>query len=264
MQEIQTHIARRPKAAISLASINVFHLRNPIVVSIWSLIYPGFGHMRLVSIAKGVFLFTGELLINTQTHLNMAILYSFTGNYIMAKQVLDTRLLLLYCGILVFAIWESYRIAIEINKFSVLADHENDPLVPTVLSASGLNVFEKRNPWVAMAWSMLIPGAGHLYSLSIVIAVFMMIGGGVIIYLSHLLPAISYTAIGQIAQAKEVIDWQWLINFPSFYCFSIFDAYTKSVEINKIFDQEQAQFLRNNYQSPLFEMPCNRREIECT
>lgn len=251
----QPQIVRRPKTALTGYSINIFHLRNPWVVAWWSLMYPGFGHLRLVSIGKGVFLFGGELLINTHAHLNLAILYSFTGNVAMAKQVLNNNLLLLYCGILVFSVWDSYRGAVEINKFSVLADHENAPMVPMAIGSAGLNAFEKRNPWVAAAWSAIVPGAGHLYCLALVPAVFLMIGGGANIYFSHLLPAIGYTAIGQLAQAKAVLDWQWLLNVPSFYCFSIFDAYAKSVSINKIFDQEQAQFFKQNYQSPLFKMP---------
>ena len=255
MQEIQTHIVRRPKAAMSGYSINIFHQRNPLVVAWWSLAYPGFGHLRLISFGKGVFLFGGELLINTQAHINMAIIYSFTGNFAMAKQVLDTNLLLLYCGILVFGIWDSYRGAVEINKFSVLADHENAPMVPMIIESGWFNAWDKRNPWVAAAWAAMIPGTGHLYCLTLIPAVFLMIGGAGIIYLAHLLPAIGYTALGQFAQAKAVLDWQWLLNIPSFYCFSIFDAYAKTVEVNKIFDQEQAQFLRNNYQSPQFKMP---------
>jgi hypothetical protein len=173
----------------------------------------------------------------------------------MAKDVLNTNLLLLYCGILVFAVWDSYRAAIEINKLSVLADHENDPMVPMVIGSAGLNAMEKRNPWVAASWSLLVPGLGHLCCISLIPAVFLMFGGAGIIYLSHLLPAIHYIATGHLAEARAVLDWQWLLNVPSFYCFSIYDSYVKSVEINKIFDQEQAQFLRNNYQSTLFKMP---------
>jgi hypothetical protein len=255
MQEVQTHIVRRPKAAITEHSVNVFHLRNPLVVAWWSLVYPGFGHIRLVSIGKGAFLFLGELLINTQAHINLAILYSFTGNFTMAKQVLDTNLLLLYCGILVFAVWDGYRGAIEINKFSILADHENAPMVPMIIGSAGLNSMEKRNPWVAAAWSVLVPGAGHLYCLTLTTAMFLMVGGAAIIYLSHLLPAIGYTAIGELVQAKAVLDWQWLLNVPSFYCFAIYDAYVKAVELNKTFEQEQAQFLKNNYQRVGFKMP---------
>jgi hypothetical protein len=255
MQAVQVPIVRRPKAAISGYSINSFQLRNPWVIAGWSLLYPGFGHLRLVSVGKGVVLFGGELLLNTYAQINLAILYSFTGNFAMAKQVLNNHMLLLYCGILVFAIWDSYRSTVEINKFSVLADHENAPIVPMIIGSAGLNAFEKRNPWVAAAWSAVLPGAGHLYCLTLVPAFFFMISGAVIIYFSHLCPAICYTAMGQLAQAKEVVDWQWLLNVPSFYGFTIFDAYAKSIEINKTFDQEQAQYLRNNYQSQQFKMP---------
>lgn len=255
MQDYPTHIVRRPKAAISDYSLNVFHLRNPLVAAWWSLVYPGFGHIREVSIAKGMFLFIGELLINTQAHLNLAIMYSFTGNFAMAKKVLDVHLILLYCGILIFAVWDSYRVALEINKFSVLADHEDAPLVPMVIGSGGLNSYEKRNPWVALSWSVLVPGAGHLYNMTLLPAVFLMVGWAVIIYFSHLLPAVHYTMMGQFALAKGVIDWQWLLNVPSFYCFAIYDAYVKTVELNKLFDREQAQFMRNKYQNPLFPMP---------
>ncbi len=255
MQQTQNQIVRRPKVALSGYSINAFHLRNPLVVAWWSLAYPGFGHLRVISTAKGIFLFIGELVINLKSNLNLAILYSFTGNFAMAKQVLNTQLLLLYCGILVYSVWDSYRVSIEINKYSVLADHENAPMVPMAIGSVGINAMDKRNPWVALAWAILIPGAGHLYCMTLVQALFMMIGGASIMYFAHFLPAIHYTALGEFAQAKAVVDWQWLLNVPSFYCFSIYDAYAKSVEINKIFDQEQAQFLRNNYQSHLFKMP---------
>lgn len=255
MQDYPSHIVRRPKAAISTYSLNVFHLRNPLVTAWWSMVYPGFGHIRTVSIAKGMFLFIGELLINTQAHLNLAIMYSFTGNFELAKQVLDVHLLLLYCGILIFAVWDSYRVAIEINKFSVLADHENAPMVPMVIGGAGLNSYEKRNPWIAVSWSALVPGAGHLYAMTLMPAIFLLLGGAVIIYFSHLLPAIHYTALGQYSRAKAIVDWQWLLNVPSFYCFAIYDAYVKTVEINKLFNQEQAQFMRNKYQSSLFKMP---------
>lgn len=71
------------------------------------------------------------------------------------------------------------------------------------------------------------------------------------------------TAAGHFAQAKAVVNWQWLINLPSFYGFAVYDAYVKTVEINKIFDQEQAQFLCNNYQSPSFRFPSQKEESIC-
>ncbi len=255
MKKVPTRVVRRPKAALSVYSTNIFHRRNPLVVAWWSCAYPGFGHLRLVSIAKGMFLFGGELLINTQAHINMAIIYSFTGNFAMAKEVLNINLLLLYCGLLVFAVWDSYRAAVDINKLSLLADHEDAAMTPTFLGSAGINSLDKRTPWIAAAWSAVIPGSGHLYCQNLIAASFLMVGGATIMYLSHLLPAIHYTALGQWAQAKAVLDWQWLLNAPSFYCFTIFDSYAKCVEINKLFEQEQAQFLRNNYQNPGFPIP---------
>ncbi|MDD2620514.1 MAG: hypothetical protein PHC92_07600 [Syntrophomonadaceae bacterium] len=255
MQSSANQIVRRPKSTLAVYSTNIVHLRNPFVVAWWSLAYPGFGHFRLISTFKGMFLFVGELLINTHAHINQAIIYSLTGKITMAKQVLDTHLLLLYCGILIFAVWDSYRATIEINKLSVLADHENAVISPTMLSPAGINFLEKRNPWVAAAWAAMMPGMGHLYTVSVLHAMFLLIIGTIIVYFSHLLPAIGYVAIGDLAQAKTVLDPQWVLNFPSFYCFSIYDAYVKTVEINKAFDQEQAQYFRNNYQSPLFQMP---------
>lgn len=256
-------IVRRPKFAMSTYSINMFHIRNPLVVAWWSVVYPGFGHLRLVSVAKGMFLFVGELLINVHAHLNLAILYSFTGRFDQAKEVLNTRMLLLYSAVLLFAVWDSYRATLEINKFAVLGDHENARMVPTIITPAGLNSMEKRNPWVVVAWSMLLPGLGHLYCLTVVVAMFMMIGGAFLVYMSNVVPAIIYTAGGHFAQAKAVIDWQWLLNLPSFYGFAVYDAYVKSVEINKIFDQEQAQFLKNNYQSGSFEFPGEKGENTC-
>lgn len=247
-------IERRPKSKISGYSINVFHLRNPLVVAWWSLAYPGFGHFRLLSTAKGIFLFTGEFLINTHAHINLAIIYSFTGRFALAKQVLNTDLLLLYCAILIFAVWDSYRITLEINKLSVLADHENDPLMPMALEAGMFNCYDKRNPWLAAAWSSLLPGLGHFYCVAIIQALFLLIFGCIIIYFSHMLPALGFVATGELTQAKAILDPQWLLNFPSFYCFSIYDSYVRSVEINKLFDQEQAQYFTRSYQSSLFPM----------
>ncbi|OPX88828.1 MAG: hypothetical protein A4E53_01788 [Pelotomaculum sp. PtaB.Bin104] len=158
------------------------------MVAWWSLVYPGFGHFRLVATLKGAFLFIGELLINTYCHLNLAIIYTFTGNFAMAKQVLNIHLLLLYCGILVFAIWDSYRITLEINKVSVLADHADAPITPTALGPAALNALDKRNPWVAVAWSALGPGLGHIYCASFVHAFFLMVTGVIIIFFFTALP----------------------------------------------------------------------------
>lgn len=255
MGSLANQIVRRPKVNMTSYTINSFHLRNPYVIAWWSCVYPGFGHLTLGSSAKGIFVFVGELTINYMSHLNLAIIYSFTGQFQQAKDVLDTQWLLLYCGILVFAIYDSYRITVEANKLSVLADREYIPIVPTILAGSSMNILLKRQPWVSVAWSALIPGSGQLLLGEAVRAIFLMVVAGAIIVQSHALQAIGFTAVGDFYHAKAIIDWQWFLNIPSFYCFAIWDSYVDTVEINKLFKIEQAQYFKTQFQSAEFPMP---------
>jgi len=249
------NIIRRPKMDMSWYSVNQFHLRNPWVVAWWSLAYPGFGHFTLNSNIKGVFFITGELLLNYLSHINLAILYSFTGNFQMAKSVLDIKFTLIYNAILVFAVWDSYRLAVEFNKLSVLADREKGPLTSTVIKPWGINALEKRNPWLALAWSSFLPGLGHLYLVRISGGVFLIIIGILIIGLSRVVPAIHFSFMGSFEQAKIIVDPQWLLNLPSFYGFAIYDSYVNAVENNKLFDKEQAMYLTNNFQESKSSIP---------
>jgi hypothetical protein len=252
---VSAPIIRRPKAYMTPCGSNFLHLRNPWLIAWWSLCYPGFGHLALGTMAKGIFLFVGEMLINYMGKINLAILYSFTGKIQMAKDILDTRWLLLYCGFLVFAVWDSYRMAVEINKTSILADREDAPIMPTNIGLVSINVLVKRNPWVSMAWSVLAPGMGQLYNIQTAKAIFLLIVEGSIIVLSHALQAIHLTALGDFQQAKNILDWQWFLNIPSFYVFTMWESYSNTIEINKIFEMEQAQYFRNNFQDPGFEYP---------
>ena len=199
-----------------------------------------------------MFLFVGEMLINYMGKINLAILYSFTGKFQMAKDILDTRWLLLYCGLLVFAIWDSYRVAIETNKTSILADREDASIMPTNIGLASINVLVKRNPWVSAAWSIL-PWEGHWLMLNLKSYIFAIVEDAYV--LSHALQAIHLTALGDFQQAKNILDWQWFLNIPSFYVFTVWESYSNTIEINKIFEMEQAQYFRNNFQDPLFEYP---------
>ncbi len=255
MYSSAAQITRRPKANLTSYSLNYFQLRNPWVIAWWSFCYPGFGHITLGSIAKGGFVFGGEMIVNYMAHINLAIIYSFTGKFQQAKEVLDTQWLLIYCGILVFAVWDSYRLTIEFNKLSVLADREYAPIIPIALGVASINALEKRNPRLSIAWSILLPGLGQLYNAETIKAIFLLIIGAFIIIYSHALQAIGYTALGDFQQAKAIVNWQWLLNIPSFFVFIVWDAYQSSVLSNKLFDIEQAQFFKTKYQNPDFRRP---------
>lgn len=252
-----TSIVRRPKTNISSLGVISVHLRNPWVIAWWSLCYPGFGHLACGVLSKGIFVFAGELLINYMAKINLAILYSFTGKFDLAKEVLDTKWLLVYCAILIYAIWDSYRVAVEANKLSILADREHATITPAKIGSLSINTMVMRVPWVSAAWSLLLPGLGQLYNVQAIKAFFLLLSGGGFLILSNALAAFHYTALGDFQQAKAVIDWQWFLNIPSFYIFAIWESHTDTVELNKLFKTEQAQNFKAQFQSRFFNYPVN-------
>ncbi|HEX2926931.1 MAG TPA: hypothetical protein VHP38_11875 [Ruminiclostridium sp.] len=252
--------SRRQIAYVSVLGTTQLHLRNPYVIAWWSAAFPGMGHLLLSKYLRGFFLFIWEILVNAKAHVNLAILYTFTGKFEMAKDILDKRWLILYCSLYIFAIWDSYRTTIDINNNYILAARENAEIEMFKLSSIEFNYLDKRIPWVSAAWSLLMPGAGQLYIHRLPIAIFNVTWWLVIIYLSDVLPAIHYTFTGHFGDAKSVIDPHWALNISSLYLFAMYDAYINTVEKNKLFDWEQARFLKREYRNINFEMPSAKRK----
>jgi hypothetical protein len=246
---------RRSRAFLSPVTTTHLHLRNPWIVAFFSFSYPGFGSLMQNRYARAFILILWELFINQQAKLNLGIMYSLQGHFEKAKEVLDERWLILYVGIYVYSIWDGYRTTVDMNKLYLLADREDAPLRPIQMGSWDINYLDKRVPWVSLAWSALVPGLGHLYAHKVLTGFFIFGYTVVIMYFSHLPQAIHLTLAGHFAQAKSIVDMQWLMYLPSIYAFIFYDAYTSCVELNKLFEKEQSRFLRQNYQSPHFEMP---------
>lgn len=70
-----------------------------------------------------------------------------------------------------------------------------------------------------------------------------------IIFQSHIYKAIIETFLGHFAMAKQAVDYQWLLFFPSIYVFAIWDSYNDAVETNKLFAEQQKNYLRKVYGS---------------
>ena len=213
MRQSASQVIRRPKLNMTSYSLNSLHLRKPWVIAWWSLAFPGFGHIACGNMAKGVFLFIGEALINEMANINLAIVYSFTGEFARAKEILDTQWLLLYCGILAFSIWDSYRLAIECNKLSVLADREHALLIHILTpfhKCSGQTESMDTYGLVSIGPVWVITYCGNNKAVFLMVVSFSV--------MSHQMPsALGYTAVGDFQQAKAVINWQRFINIPSFY-----------------------------------------------
>lgn len=247
--------ARRYIAYVSSLGTTQLHLRNPLVIAFWSAMFPGSGHLLLSKYLRGFLLFIWEVYINIQGHINVAILYSFTGQFDLAKSVLDIRWMLLYIPTFFFAIWDSYRTTVDLNNQYILAAREDAEVKLFKMDAIGINYLDKKSPWSSVAWTFIMPGAGQLSIHRIITAFFILIWWIVIIYYSKFLPAIHHTLMGNFEQAKAVLNPQWTLNIPSIYFFTIYDAFINTVESNKLFDWEQAKFLKRDYQNSSFQMP---------
>jgi hypothetical protein len=213
------------------------------------------GHVLLGKYIRGFILFIWEIAINLLSHLNLAIFYTFTLRFEEAKQVLDTRWLMLYIPTYLFAIWDSSRVAASLNNQFLLAAREDAKVKPFILHPFGMNYLDKSPPWTAAFWSALSTGTGQLISHRLIVAFFMLSWWVAVVYCSNVLSAIHMTAYGQFEQAKAVVNIQWLLNIPSIFFFGIYDAYVNTVESNKLFEWEQDKYLKHNYQSVSFKMP---------
>ncbi|MED3816043.1 hypothetical protein P4573_27985, partial [Priestia megaterium] len=108
--------ARRYIAHVSIFGTTQIHLRNPYIIAWWSAAFPGFGHLLLSKYLRGFVLFIWEVVINLQSNINVATIHSFQGDIDMAKESLNTRWLLIYIPVYIFAIWDSYRTTVDLNK----------------------------------------------------------------------------------------------------------------------------------------------------
>lgn len=245
---------RRFKAHVSIFGTTQFHLRNPYIMAWWSAAFPGFGHLLLSKYLRGLVLFVWEVIVNYNAKINVAMIHSFCGNIELAKQSLDSRWLLMYIPVYIFAIWDSYRTTVDMNKVYLLAERENAPFSSFSLGALEINYLDKRSPFMSVFWSIFMPGLGQLHIHRIITAFFSLTWTIVFLYFSHLLEAVQLLFYGKIQNATEVLDKQWLLYMPSVWGFSIFDSYINTVENNKLFDKEQQDFLIKNYQSVKFRL----------
>ncbi|HOV78657.1 MAG TPA: hypothetical protein PK728_01000 [Bacillota bacterium] len=246
---------RYPFFSMSPYTTNVIHLRNPWVTAWWAAAFPGFGHILLGNYIIGFVLIGWEILVNFHANINTGILYSLTGRFDSAKEVLDRRELLIYIAVYVFSIWDSWRRTADYNKLCFLSEKEFPPVALVSMNPAEINCLDKKSPWTCALWSLLMPGLGHLYIHRLATGFLILILWIAATCHSHLLEAVHHTFTGNFSAAAAVADPEWLLFMPSIYGFSVYCAYVYAVEFNKVFDREQARFLKENYQEPGFPMP---------
>lgn len=254
----------RPKSNSSvrryLANVGLFgtiqlYLRNPFVVACASVAFPGMGYFFLDKYVSGYLLFLWALWVNSNAHINLALLYSLTGRFQMAKDALDINWFLLYTPIYIFAIWDTYRSTVDLNHQYVLAAREDAEVKMFNIGQLEINYLDKRTPWNSALWSAMMPGLGQLLIHRVPAALFVIVGFILTVQESKLVPALHYTLLGQFDYAKAIINPQWFLMIPSIYFGAIYGAYISTVAHNNLFDWEQTKFLKKNYESKNFIMP---------
>lgn len=239
---------RRYLAHVSILGTTQLHKRNPFMLACWSMAFPGFGHLLLNKYLRGYALILWEMFINQKIHLNLAMVHTFNGQFQAARDVLDPKFMSLYIPVYLFAIYDSYRTAVDLNKVYVLAERENGRFNQFSIGALEINYLDKREPWLAVAWSLGIPSVGQLYLHRIVLAAFILVSTIVIVWQSNLVLALHCLILGDLKTSTAVLDKQWLLYFPSYYFFTVYDAYANTVENNKLFNETQKTYLIQNYQ----------------
>jgi TM2 domain-containing membrane protein YozV len=152
-------------------------------------------------------------------------------------------------------IFDSHRVAIDLNKFALLADKSWSVSEVEIIAISSLeiNYLDRRKKWLAVFWSFVTPGLGHLYLGRLPSGFYILIWWTTVLTFSHLLPSIHYTFLGDFEQAVDVLNEQWVLFLPSMYGFASYDAYLNCDNYNKLLAQKQSHYLMKMHQSPTFK-----------
>ena len=98
---------------------------------------------------------------------------------------------------------------------------------------------EYKSPISALLWSLALPGFGQIYNGQVILGVIFMIWELGINWSSKLNLSIMETFHGDFQKAHDVINYGWGMFYPSIYCFSMWQAYNKSITINAHLEGKQ-------------------------
>ncbi|MDP4085746.1 MAG: hypothetical protein Q8934_14165 [Bacillota bacterium] len=139
---------------------------------LWSIALPGFSQLLMGSYIKGILFVILEFIINVNSHFNQAIMYSFLGEMEKAHLVTNYQWLMFYPCVYMFAMWDSFRMA--------MPAHEKFSFLPFVFGAYFVTVGLMYSPKlllfgiyfgpVFLPMIFLIPGLGIGFLIKFIIA----------------------------------------------------------------------------------------------
>lgn len=101
---------------MKIGDINFFDKRNPWAAAAFSFLMPGLGHLYISRLIVGFFMVLWTIVTVYCSHCLPAIHYTFIGDFVQAKSVLDMQWLMYIPSIYGYVIYDSYVTAIEQNK----------------------------------------------------------------------------------------------------------------------------------------------------
>lgn len=221
------------------------HRRNPWVALACSVALPGLGHFYCGAYGRGFILMTWEIVVNQLSRLNLAIFLTVMGHMDKARLVVNYEWLLFYPVFYMVSIWDSYRLAVDINARCDIEEAQPVRHFETMaLSPWGVAFLGKRNPWLSFFLAAFLGGGGHIYNFMLSKAA-MLMGWHLLIWMNSGLGA-SIIAIvrGDWVEAHHALDYQWLLFFPSLHIFNMWNAYSDTVELNRLYEEELAYFIQ--------------------
>lgn len=118
------------------------------------------------------------------------------------------------------------------------------------MSPISINFLERKSAWQTAAWSLLVPGAGHLMNHQVILGFLLIVFWIVNVLLSNIAPALHNSLLGHARQAIRLLDIHWVLNLPSLYFFCLYNAYADTIELNRLFECRLANYLRQEYGLP--------------
>lgn len=261
MKSIKYSETRRQTAVVGPWNTMVINNRNPYTVTFWSMACAGLGQILLDRYFRGFILLIGEIFLNYLANLNYAIFYTITGQYALAKEVININALLLYLGIYCFSIFDSYRDTVVINNAYRLADRENAKITCFAANKTGFTILQNVSPYIALIWSAILPGAGCFVLQRMNRAMYLLALWSVNAYFAGFYSAVFFTVSGHYELAKESLNIQWLLNLPSIWLFSMFESYNCALENNKVHKRELSNFLTEEYRRTCFNLSDVLKEV---
>jgi hypothetical protein len=239
----------RPLANISVFGVTFLHRQNPVMVAWWSAVFPGFGHYLLNQYIRATLFTLSEVITNTLSHVNEAIVYTFSGKLELAKSVIQTRWVYGYLAVYFYAIWSSYCSTVIQNKMCQMAVLENEPFETSIIHTLEIQNLEQKNPYTAAIYSFLFPGLGQVYNNRFGLGFYAMLWWWIYVTLSYAYVSVFYLFMGDISQSITVLHPHWLLFMPSVMGGSMYYAFITAIEHNRLYKIGQRQHLVKRYQN---------------